>query len=335
MITDRYYYMRLSEPEKRIYQVLYKGVKNLEEEIPIDGIYPDVNAVNRIYDALTADNPLLYYFNQSCLTVNTTKSGTILVPQYFCSHEQIETYNGRIQAIVNQLMMELQLERATDSEKVRKIHDYFCQNIKYDREALQSQQMNRQVASHSIIGVFARNRAVCEGIAKAVKLLLNTANVKCIVVNGNAELEENIPHMWNIIKINGEPYHLDVTWDLANSKDGRICYDYYCLSDMLIQNDHSDFKGIPSCDSENENYFVRNHLVFRDQHSLSRYVRYGLQCNQMNFYFRYVGKESMESVVHELVELLSQEMIRVGQKARIRSLMNPAQEIGRVFIEIR
>lgn len=141
--------------------------------------------------------------------------------------------------------------------------------------------------------------------------------------------------MWNIVKINGEPYNLDVTWDLANSKDGRICYDYYCLSDMMIGNDHSDFSRIPSCDREDENYFVRNHLVFRDQHSLSRYVRYGLQCNQMDCYFRYVGKESMESVVHELVELLSQEMISLGQKARIRSLMNPVHGIGRVFIEIR
>ncbi|MCD8336512.1 MAG: hypothetical protein LUD18_04405 [Lachnospiraceae bacterium] len=335
MITDRYYYMRLSEPEKRIYQVLYKGVKNLEEEIVIDGIHPDMDTVNRIYDALTADNPLLYYFNQSLLTVHMTESGTIFVPQYFCSREQIATYNGRIQTIVNQLMMDLQLEQASDSEKVRRIHDYFCLNIMYDREALHSQQLNWLIASHSIIGVFAKKRAVCEGISKAVKLLLNTANVKCIVVNGNAELEENIPHMWNIVKIDGVPYHLDVTWDLANSKDGRICYDYYCLSDALIQSDHSDYSGIPSCGSESENYFARNNLLFQDRRGLAGYVSHGLLNHQKDFYFRYVGKESIESVVHELVELISNEMKKMEQKARIRSMMNPAQRIGRIFIEMR
>lgn len=85
---------------------------------------------------------------------------------------------------MNCLAGQLKLTAGTDYEKEIKIHDWICQNISYDDEVADRSKPLRIIASHNIFGVFAYHRAQCEGIAKAVKVLLNAVNVRCIVVTG-------------------------------------------------------------------------------------------------------------------------------------------------------
>ena len=76
MITDRYYYSRLTEKEKRIYVRLYQGVVALEKNILIPE-HVEHESVRKIYQAITDDNPYLYYFNQSVL--NTAISTAVFL----------------------------------------------------------------------------------------------------------------------------------------------------------------------------------------------------------------------------------------------------------------
>ena len=89
MITDRYYYSRLTEKEKRIYVRLYQGVVALEKNILIPE-HVEHESVRKIYQAITDDNPYLYYFNQSVLNTAISDQAIILKPQYFCTAEQID-----------------------------------------------------------------------------------------------------------------------------------------------------------------------------------------------------------------------------------------------------
>ena len=60
---------------------------------------------------------------------------------------------------------------------------------------------------------------------------MNLLGVECYYVSS-----ELMNHGWNIIKINGEYYHVDVTWDdpvLDNF--GMVNHDYFLLSDNKIQ----------------------------------------------------------------------------------------------------
>ena len=82
------------------------------------------------------------------------------------------------------LVDQLNLTTGTEYEKEIKVHDWICQNISYDEEGSNTNNPTRMITSHSIFGVFAHHQAQCEGIAKAVKVLLNAVNVRCIVVNG-------------------------------------------------------------------------------------------------------------------------------------------------------
>ena len=66
MIVDRYYYHQLNKQEQAIYKAFYKGVMSHQEIIPIPvrGEFSQ-ESFERIFMAMTRDNPLIYFLNQS------------------------------------------------------------------------------------------------------------------------------------------------------------------------------------------------------------------------------------------------------------------------------
>ena len=61
MIADRYYYQCLNDVEKQVYQTVYAGIKQHKSLIPIMVSGLSQESVNRIFHAVTEDNPLFYY----------------------------------------------------------------------------------------------------------------------------------------------------------------------------------------------------------------------------------------------------------------------------------
>ena len=104
--------------------------------------------------------------------------------------------------------------------------DYFIvKNVKYDKL--------KKEYSHEIIGALGNGVAVCEGIAKAVKVLCDKLNIYCIIALSEANPEKGVKyrHAWNIVKIGGKLYHLDATFDNNLSEEDCVRYDYVNLSD--------------------------------------------------------------------------------------------------------
>ena len=291
MIVDRYYYAQLNKQEKAVYKAFYNGLMAHEDVIPIPikgQLSKDV--FNKIFRAMTRENPLIYYVNQSACNWATDVFGhTAICPQYFYSKETVRKYNRNIEKAVNNLATQLKLTEGTDYEKELRDHDWFCKNVQYDFKGSDMDELARVVLSHNIVGVFANQKAQCEGIAKAVKVLLNAVNIKCIVATGEAEANGNKEHhAWNIIEIDGNTYQVDVTWDIGASK-GRIAYDYFNVTDEIISRTHCFEDDMPKCISLKDNYFERNRLVFKSKGQLIAYITQEITQGQKEFYFRIDG----------------------------------------------
>ncbi len=334
MITDRYYFNHLPDNEKPIYTLLYKGIAAHDKEIRLPGRIVSKETVQRVFHAVTHDNPYFYYFNQTHMDFSISPFGSVFLPQYFCAEEQVADYNNRVQDCVNKLVADLDLANCSDLEKVKRIHDYICQNVVYDHDALHTTKVNRIVAAHSIIGVFARQRAVCEGIAKAAKILLNTVNVGCIVVSGIASLNQRGEHAWNIVKIGGKAYQIDVTWDMSNSRNGYINYDYFNLPDSAISLDHFDYGTVPKCDSWDANYFVMNRLVFSSIKQAEKYVINRLNKGGLHFYFKMQNEgHKMSDIAENIKQFI---LIEAGNRnllARVHTSFNEEQRTVCVILE--
>ena len=96
-----------------------------------------------------------------------------------------------------------------DLDKALFMHDYLVKHVIY------ADYFN----SFSSSGALYDEIAVCQGYAYAFKYMMNKWGIECHYV-----ISEEMNHGWNIIKIDGKYYHVDVTWDnLYDTEWSDLC----------------------------------------------------------------------------------------------------------------
>ena len=158
------------------------------------------------------------------------QNGNTIVQLY--SYVSSEECNRKIKTLETALK-EITEEMVSDqSEYQRELAAFqaVVERCGYDSETASGKEKKWQ--SYTAYGALVDGSAVCEGYSRAMQLLLNTLNVECRLVNGVAG---NTNHMWNLVKIEGEWYHLDATW---NDQQEVVLYDYFNLTDEMIRQDH-------------------------------------------------------------------------------------------------
>ncbi len=96
--------------------------------------------------------------------------------------------------------------------------------------------------NHSAYGVLINGYSVCEGYAEAFQLLMDIAGIEGYIVIGEADNGSDVvSHAWNIVKLDGEYYHIDCTWDDPISGNGSqlLLHDYFLLKDAEIRSTHT------------------------------------------------------------------------------------------------
>ena len=237
---------------------------------------------------------------------------------------------------LNELAGQLHLLECNDYEKELRVHNWICRNIEYDYEGADKDKVSRVIASHNILGVFAHHKAQCEGIAKAVKVLLNAVDVKCIVVTGDSiKSGQCVPHAWNIVDIDGEPYQLDVTWDIGATGQNKqsMVYDYFNLTDELMNQDHKADSSLPVCRSKKANYYVQRGYSFQMRHRLMAYIDRLIEKNERIYEFRAEGRLNKVAIEKEVADHIVQKLHEQGRSSvGIKTCSN--RELGIYRIEI-
>ena len=338
MIVDRYYYHQLNKQEQAIYKAFYNGAMAHQDIIPIPvrGEFSQ-ESFERIFMAMTRDNPLIYYLNQSTCSIASDMFGHVAIcPQYFFTKEKVKVYNRKIEKVVNEMVEQLHLLECNDYQKELRVHDWICRNVEYDYEGTDEGKVARVIASHNIIGVFAHHKAQCEGIAKAVKVLLNVVDVKCIVVTGDSiKSGQCVPHAWNIVDIDSEPYQLDVTWDIGamGKSKHHIAYNYFNLTDELMKKNHRIDSGLPKCKSKKANYYVQRGCSFQMMYRLMGYVDTLIEKNARIFEFRAEGRLNKDAIETEVADYIVEKLKAYGRNCgRVKTSSN--RELGIYRIEI-
>ena len=69
---------------------------------------------------------------------------------------------------------------------------------------------------HLAYGPLVEKRGICDGLAWAFKRLMDEAKVECVCVSGFLKKEKKVGHLWNLVKLDGQFYHVDPTWGIKN-----------------------------------------------------------------------------------------------------------------------
>lgn len=132
----------------------------------------------------------------------------------------------------------------TEYEKVRAIHDYLVVHVDYDYDNLAADTLPDTAFTKE--GALLLHSAVCEGYARAFSWLCARAGIEELLVYGTADDGSVVQsHAWNQVRIDGEWYNVDVTWDdpLMNGEvitDGsNMIYDYFLVPDRVLSGSHT------------------------------------------------------------------------------------------------
>lgn len=107
----------------------------------------------------------------------------------------------------------------SDYEKEQAIYHWVTRNVKYDYDHYDKRE-GASLDSSTPYNPLILGKGICMGYATTFQLLAELAGLECIVVPGRAFYDRE-DHAWNMIRLNGEWYCLDATWDVSNGKYWR------------------------------------------------------------------------------------------------------------------
>jgi hypothetical protein len=164
-----------------------------------------------------------------------------------------------------------------------------------------------------------------------VKIVLDYLGVECMLITGTVigTLDKPPePHMWNIVKINGRTYHLDVTFDISQ-KTGVKRYDYFNLPDCEIERDHTITSNAPRCQTIGRDYYSANSLVFNDYKTMGVHIKRELSNGRKHIVVKLNRQLCWgHNVVGEIIETaLQQCKLRFFQNTSVEVSYNPSQYV--------
>lgn len=195
------------------------------------------NAVSDEYATTSdaGDYLSLSYSVYSC-SVNISKKDNLYTYkinynfQYYTSSAEEQKLKKQITSVLSSL----NLNKKSDYEKVKAIHDYICKNVKYDNKNLNNSNYTKKFTAYAAL---INGTSVCQGYATLFYKMCKEAGVdsKIIMQNG--------VHSWNIVKIGNSYYNIDLTWDDTDNSKTPVRYDFFLkCNTCFTQHDKKDNK---------------------------------------------------------------------------------------------
>lgn len=187
--------------------------------------------------AITTDPSTIYQFYLN-VGLGADWNGRVS-PAYITDETELKCY-GIVDSITNSTM--------TQREKATAIHNWMCQNIQYDYS----------FSHYTVKGAINEGLAVCQGYAETFRKLCNIAGIECEMVTGTVtpSVRRTVyidgrtvyiyaagsgGHAWNQVKVDGQWYQVDVTWDdgYEDLTSAGYITEYFLISPENMMYDHN------------------------------------------------------------------------------------------------
>ena len=185
------------------------------------------NIIERaVQDASNRDHYILGHLGDRKIEYEYGKfNAKIKVQQNYLTNPQMEQY---VDAQVAQILSGLDPHSMSDFEKVKFVNDYIVKNTVYSTDTA--------LSPHSACAILKEQKGVCQGYALLALKMLRELGVETLYVVGEVHTG---PHAWNLVKVDGNWYHLDTTWnDPLPDRGNNVGYKYFLISDSQMKLDH-------------------------------------------------------------------------------------------------
>ena len=219
--VNYYPYYAMLEPDlQRLYNQIYANVVQLTDSFtPV--VDMELERIKRVFEAVYNDHPELFWLETSfsgkyledgtCVEITLNYNET--VNELSAAREM---FIGQAEAILAQAR-----NLGSDYEREQYVHDALAERVDYDLNS----RMNQSAYSGMVT-----SRTVCAGYARAFQYLMQQLGIPCYYCTGFAGED----HAWNIVRLGGEYYNVDVTWD----DTAELTHDYFNKTDAEFASTH-------------------------------------------------------------------------------------------------
>ena len=215
--------------------------------------YATLNPDEPEYDP---DYPYRYRFVQPNLDdMSLYDTSAILAAWESGDPSPLSDYDSDIYHAAQQVLGRILKEDMSDLERETAIYSWIVNNVNYDWT---HQDVMKETPRESFTpyGGLVNRTAVCLGYATTFQLLMDLTGVECITVAG-ASFASREDHGWNMVRLNGNWYCVDVTWDANYREQGasrgreKDWVYFNITSDKMAATDHQwDYANIPEAVTE-------------------------------------------------------------------------------------
>lgn len=216
-----YYYM-LNDRGKDLYRQIHGNTNDLVQTFK--PVMENVNAkeLKNAFAAVCNDHPELFWLN-TAYSYKYAPSGNIaeINLSFNYTANDLEESKATFDQAAKEIIYGSRGLKSKYDEEVY-VHNSLAKKITYDLNAPINQ---------SAYSALVQNRTVCAGYARAFQYIMQQLENPCYYCAGYAGQN----HAWNILKLDGDYYNVDVTWDDTNP----MTFDYFNCSDATYAKDHA------------------------------------------------------------------------------------------------
>ncbi|MBQ8856998.1 MAG: hypothetical protein IJ024_02515, partial [Lachnospiraceae bacterium] len=223
---------------------LLGGMENMEEEVDLSDYHVSTNEITTVVAGVLNENPNLFYATPQTISYD---ENTQLVQSVVVTYDTASAsiYEEALQAAYDEAITDP--FGMNDLQKARALHDWIVQHVSYDHS----------LSNYDAYDAIVSRSAVCQGYTLAYAALLEKAGIEFDYCRSSA-----MNHIWNYVKIDGNWYHVDTTWDDpswgsgGDDRTGYVRHTFFLNSDTKIQqpasgstDTHHSWTGTKTCSS--------------------------------------------------------------------------------------
>lgn len=309
----RYAYNLLNNDEKAVYDTVLEAINAFSAEISnLNASVTDAQ-VQIIVDYIQRDHPEIFWFQHGATYCFDTATHIVnrIELKYCMTQDEAKKRQEKIDAATKSFLTSV-TDTMSDYEATLHIYENIIKLVDYDTIGLERQKRTTVTAEvpddlRSIYGVFVNKKAVCAGYAKAMQYLLNLCGIECTYVTSDT-------HAWNLIKLEGDYYHMDVTWgDGSDTKKDKVQtdtvnYDCFCITtaELARLESHTPESSfpLPECTATKCNYHRRHGLYFEtyDFDRVRSIVCESVKLNKLDVSFKFSSSKVFSEAKKQLVD---------------------------------
>lgn len=268
--SQYYQYNNMTADQKKVYARLKTAAVSYQNSVDVSDLNFTVEEAIALIRRFAADHPQYFWISDhvSASYNSATNKATTCIMLYSdgtvtddvktgksADRAKINARKAEVEAKVKQIVSKIGTSWS-DYDKEKYIHDYLVDTIKYNQAVAANPITDGNVhQALDAYGALIGKSAVCEGYAKAFQYL-------CYTVGLNANQVYGVEHEWNVVKLDGEWYQIDVTWDDPIVNGGKVdmkTYDFFNLTtkQMLAKEhfiDPNSPLSVPTCTATKNKY---------------------------------------------------------------------------------